>query len=125
MRLGYPAFVDIATFEQEVGAVLHGLPAWVTTEMENISVVVEPRPTREQDSHGHGLLGVYEGVPLNERGFDYFGVSPDRIVIFYEPHLALRLDDEALRGEIRRTVLHEIGHHMGFTEERLHELGWG
>jgi len=117
--------MDIGKFEQEVGSVLNALPMWVTDDMENISVVVEPRPTGDQDPHDHGLLGVYEGVPLNERGFDYFGVSPDRIVIFYEPHLALQLDDAALRDEIRRTVLHEIGHHLGLTEERLHELGWG
>lgn len=117
--------MDIGKFEQEVGSVLNALPMWVTDDMENISVVVEPQPTGDQDPHDHGLLGVYEGVPLSERGFDYFGVSPDRIVIFYEPHLALQLDDAALRDEIRRTVLHEIGHHLGLTEERLHELGWG
>jgi predicted Zn-dependent protease with MMP-like domain len=117
--------VDIAAFEAEVSNVLMALPSWVTEQMENILVVVDTRPTREQDPEGHGLLGVYEGIPLNERGFDYFGVSPDRIVIFYEPHIALRLEHAAMSEEIRRTVLHEVGHHLGLTEKRLHELGWG
>ncbi|MEN8240140.1 MAG: metallopeptidase family protein [Actinomycetota bacterium] len=93
--------------------------------MDNVYVEVERRPSREQDPSSEGLLGVYEGVPLLERGFDYFGVAPDRIVIFYEPHIALELDDPDLRVEIRRTVLHEIGHHLGIDDDRLHELGWG
>ncbi|MFV1970776.1 MAG: metallopeptidase family protein [Acidimicrobiia bacterium] len=117
--------MDISTFEQEVDTVLGALPMWVTDQMENVSVVVDARPTRAQDPQDDGLLGVYEGIPLNERGNDYFGVSPDRIVIFYEPHVALRLDDATLRQEIRKTVLHEVGHHIGLTEDRLHELGWG
>ncbi len=125
LLLGYAAIMDISTFEQEVDTVLGALPMWVTDQMENVSVVVDARPTRAQDPQDDGLLGVYEGIPLNERGNDYFGVSPDRIVIFYEPHVALRLDDATLRQEIRKTVLHEVGHHIGLTEDRLHELGWG
>lgn len=117
--------MNIATFEDAVSRVVGALPGWVTDEMENVSIVVEPRPTRSQDPSAEGILGIYEGVPLSDRGFDYFGVSPDRIVIFYEPHLALQLDDTDLFEEIRATVLHEIGHHLGLTEERLHELGWG
>lgn len=117
--------MDIVTFEQEVKSVLDGLPEWVTQEMENVIVVVERVPTRDQDPTGDGLFGIYEGVPLSERGFDYFGVTPDRIVIFFDSHLELGLTTEALRSEIRTTVLHELGHHFGFTDERLHELGWG
>ncbi len=114
----------IDEFEREVESVIASLPQWVKDEMDNVFVVVEPRPTREQDPTGAGLLGIYEGVALNERGFDYFGVAPDRIVVFYQPHIALGLDDDELRDEIRRTVLHEIGHHLGFDDARLTELGW-
>lgn len=116
--------MNIATFEAVVDRVVEELPSWVTDQMDNVSIIVESRPTRSQDPSAQGILGIYEGVPLSERGFDYFGVTPDRIVIFYSPHFALQLDDTALSEEIRTTVLHEIGHHLGLTEERLHELGW-
>ena len=116
--------VNEAAFEREVKNVLNELPEWVTAQMDNLIIVVERRATREQDPTGHGLLGIYEGVPLAERGVDYFGVAPDRIVVFYEPHMALGLPESELRIEIRVTVLHEIGHHLGLSDDRLHELGW-
>ena len=122
---GYAKPVNIQEFEAAVSRVVDELPEWVTDQMENVSIIVEPRPTRSQDPSAQGILGIYEGVPLSERGFDYFGVSPDRIVIFYEPHFTLHLDDSELSEEIRVTVLHEVGHHLGLTDERLHELGWG
>ena len=78
----------------------------------------------EQDPTGEGLLGLYEGVSLAERGIDYFGVMPDQITVFREPHLTLELSRNDLRTEIRTTVLHEIAHHLGIDDERLHELGW-
>jgi predicted Zn-dependent protease with MMP-like domain len=116
--------MDITEFEHAVEAVLADLPAWVVAEMDNVYVVVERRPTPQQDPHGDGLLGLYEGVALNERGADYFAVAPDRIVVFSEPHLALGLPPEELQHEIRTTVLHEVGHHIGLSDARLHELGW-
>ena len=61
---------------------------------------------------------------LVNRGVDYFGFTPDRIVIFYQPHLELGLSDSELRSEIRVTVLHEMAHHLGIDDDRLHELGW-
>ncbi|HEX6219968.1 MAG TPA: metallopeptidase family protein [Acidimicrobiia bacterium] len=106
-------------FESEVDRVIEALPQWVIEEIDNLIVVVEDSPTPEQGD----VLGIYEGVSLAERG-DYFGVLPDRIVIFYRPHLALELDDDELREEIRRTVLHELGHHLGIDDVRLAELGW-
>lgn len=115
----------IDEFEGEVEAVLAALPRWVKDKMDNVFVVVERRPTRQQDPSGAGLLGIYEGVALDERGIDYFGVAPDRIVVFFEPHMALDLSPAELREEIRVTVLHELGHHLGLSEDRLHELGWG
>jgi len=112
-------------FEQSVDEVLADLPAWVVDQIDNLSIVVDDRPTPEQDPSGDGVLGVYEGVSLAERGVDYFAFAPDQIVIFYEPHMGLGLADAELREEIRITVLHEIGHHLGIDDDRLHELGWG
>lgn len=99
--------------------VIEGLPEWVLEEVDNLVVVVEDEPGEEDGD----LLGVYEGVSLAERE-DYWGALPDRIVIFYRPHLDLGLSEDELREEIRKTVLHELGHHLGINDERLTELGW-
>jgi predicted Zn-dependent protease with MMP-like domain len=106
-------------FEREVDLVIEALPRWVLDKIDNLTVVVEDSPTADQGE----VLGIYEGVSLAERG-DYWGSLPDRIVIFYRPHLAMGLDDDELRQEIRRTVLHELGHHLGIDDDRLTELGW-
>lgn len=116
--------MDLDAFESEVDRVLADLPPWVKAKIDNLVVVVERRPTIQQDPTGTNLLGLYEGVSLAERGVDYFAFTPDQITIFYQSHLARGLPDEALREEIRRTVLHELAHHLGIDDERLHELGW-
>jgi len=116
--------MDLQTFERNVQSTLDGLPEWVATEMDNVALVVESRPGPQQDPDAVGVLGLYEGVPLPERGVDYFGVGPDRITVFYDAHISLHLSDAALALEIRTTVLHEIGHHLGLDDARLHELGW-
>ena len=112
-------------FEQVVDEALDELPDWVWERVDNLHVVVENWPSREQDPHGEGILGIYEGVSLLERGVDYSGFLPDRIVVFMGPHLKMGLDRDDLRDEIRVTVLHEIAHHLGIDDDRLHELGWG
>ena len=106
-------------FEREVDGVIEGLPEWVLKEVDNLIVVVEDEPGEEEGD----LLGIYEGVSLAERE-DYWGALPDRIVIFYRPHLELGLSGDELREEIRKTVLHELAHHLGIDDERLTELGW-
>jgi predicted Zn-dependent protease with MMP-like domain len=107
-------------FERQVDAVLEDLPNWVLEQVDNLIVVVENEPSEELGD----VLGVYEGVSLEERSEYYSGAMPDRIVIFYRPHIALGLDEDELRSEIRKTVLHELGHHLGIDDERLTELGW-
>jgi len=114
-----------AEFSRQVDGVLAELPSWVIEQIDNLTVTVADTPTTEQDPNGVGLLGIYEGVSLAERGVDYFGFTPDQIVIFYLPHMELGLDDKEMRNEIRVTVLHEIAHHLGIDDQRLHELGWG
>ncbi len=111
-------------FSAVVDAVLAELPEWVVERIDNLVVVIEDRPTHDQDPEGQGLLGLYDGVSLAERGVDYFGFTPDQISIFYQPHIELCLSDEELTAEIRVTVLHEVAHHLGIDDQRLHELGW-
>jgi predicted Zn-dependent protease with MMP-like domain len=113
-----------AQFERIVDEALEDLPGWVLDAVENLHVIVEDWPTEQQDPGGSGILGIYEGVSLLERGVDYSGYLPDRIVVFTGPPLELGLSVRDLKAEIRTTVLHEIAHHLGIDDERLHQLGW-
>jgi predicted Zn-dependent protease with MMP-like domain len=103
-------------FEELVADALDGLPEGF--EFSNVVVVVEDQ--RPGKPH---LLGLYEGVPLTERRH-YSGVLPDRITLFRLPLCRHAVGLEDLVREIRVTVLHEFGHHVGIDEDRLHELGW-
>lgn len=109
-----------AEFDAAVDRALEGLPAWVMERVDNLHIMVEDWPTEEQGD----VLGIYEGVSLPERSADYWGALPDRIIVFRRPHLELGLSDEGLEEEIRRTVLHELAHHLGIDDNRLEELGW-
>ncbi len=113
-----------AQFERVVDDVLEHLPQWIIDRVDNVQVVVEEWPSRRQDPDGHGLLGLYEGVSLLDRGVDYFAAMPDVIYIFRQPHLQLGLSPSELREEIRKTVLHELGHHLGIDDERMHQIGY-
>ncbi|MFC2176975.1 metallopeptidase family protein [Actinomycetota bacterium] len=108
-----------------VDAVLDELPPWVVDEIDNLHVVVQDRPTPAQAENGAHLLGLYEGVMLKNRGMNYFATAPDRISIFREQHLRYARGPQHLAKQIRKTVLHEMAHHLGIDDERLHELGWG
>jgi predicted Zn-dependent protease with MMP-like domain len=117
--------MDRAEFEAVVDDVIAELPEWVVQRIDNLRVVVEERPRPDQITKHGNLLGLYEGVMLADRGDHYFGAMPDKITIYRQPHLAMRLSPARLRRQIRKTVLHEIGHHLGIDDERLHEIGWG
>lgn len=106
-------------FEEVVDRTLEELPEWVVAKIDNLVVVVEEHPPPELGD----VLGVYEGVALSQRE-EYSGAMPDRILIFRQPHLSLGLEQNALEAEIRKTVLHELGHHLGINDARLAELGW-
>ncbi len=106
-------------FEQVVADTLEELPDDIYGRLDNLTIVVEDGDPEEPD-----VLGLFEGISLLERGFDYAGALPDRISIFVTPHLALGLNKQQTAEEIRRTVLHEIGHHLGIDDHRLHQLGW-
>lgn len=106
-------------FEEYVADALDALPPEVLASLSNVVVVVEDENSTDPD-----VLGRYEGIALTERT-DYSGVLPDRISIYRLPLCLLAADVDDLVAEISITVVHEVGHHMGLTEERLHELGWG
>ena len=89
--------------------------------IDNLIIVVEERPP---DGQPRDLLGLYEGVNLLDRSADYTGALPDQISVFRLSHLEMAQSPDELAYEVRRTVLHEIGHYLGMTEEKLHELGW-
>lgn len=109
--------VDEDTFGRLVEAALDGIPAELGRLMRNVAVMVEDASSDPR------LLGLYEGVPLTERTTSYGGVLPDRITIFRLPILRrCRSLDDVVR-EVRRTVVHEVAHHFGISDERLHELG--
>jgi predicted Zn-dependent protease with MMP-like domain len=107
-------------FEDLVAEALDGIPPELTALMRNVAVFVEDEPPEDEPE----LLGLYEGVPLTERGDWYSGVLPDRIRIFRLPILRVCETREDVVEEVRITVVHEIAHHFGIDDERLHELGY-
>lgn len=112
-------------FEAVVRNTLGQLPAWVRDALNNIEVLVEDQPSEDLDPQGDGLLGLYVGLPLPERGVDYAGELPDVIYIFRLPHLDLGLAPDALREEVAKTLIHEIAHYFGIGDDHLDEIGWG
>jgi len=107
-------------FEELVGDALDAVPGELLDLLDNVVILVEDDPPPDDPD----LLGVYEGHALTERGWDYSGVLPDRIVIYRNPILALCDDEEDVIEEVGVTVVHEIAHHFGIDDARLHELGW-
>jgi predicted Zn-dependent protease with MMP-like domain len=107
-------------FDELVSEALDLIPAELAAAMDNVVVLVEPRNPEEP-----GLLGLYEGIALTERDSNYGGVLPDRITIYRDALLDVCDDEQQLVDEVAVTVVHEIAHHFGIPEHRLHELGWG
>lgn len=101
------------------------LPAWVREALHNIEVLVVDEPDEHLGPDARGLLGLYVGLPLPDRGADYAGELPDVIYVFRRPHLELGLAPDALRLEIATTLLHEIAHYFGIDDDHLDTIGWG
>lgn len=116
-----------AAFERLVRETLEQLPGEFRARLENIQILIKDRPAPEElASMGLGpeetLLGLYQGIPLTERGLDYNLVTPDRIILYQEPIEEVCASEEEIRREVRATVIHEIGHFFGIDDERLEEL---
>lgn len=106
------------TFDQVVARALRSLPPELQRAVRNIEISVEEEHPDDPD-----LFGLYEGVPLPDRG-DWAGAMPDRIRIFRRPLVESFADPRELEDEIRITVLHELGHYFGLDEEELDNLGY-
>ena len=105
-------------FEEMVSEALDGLPADLGELMSNVAVTVE------HNDGPAGLLGLYRGIPWTRRTTTYAGVLPDRITIDRRAICAVCHSDEEVVDQVRRTVVHEVGHHFGINDARLRELGW-
>ncbi len=109
-----------ARFDELVSDALDQVPARLAAAMDNVVVLVQERNAEEPT-----LLGLYHGMALTERDSNYSGMLPDTITVYRGALLdACTSEDQVIR-EVLITVVHEIAHHFGIAEERLHELGWG
>jgi predicted Zn-dependent protease with MMP-like domain len=107
-------------FAELVDDAIDSLPDALLGLLDNVIVRIADR-----DEGDGKLLGLYEGIALTDRGHDYSFAVPDTITIFRTAILAICVDDAQVAHEVAVTVVHEIGHHFGIEEHRLHELGWG
>lgn len=115
---GFVIDVDEERFEAMVGEALDGLPPELGRMMRNVAVTVE------HDTGPIGVLGLYRGVPLTRRTSHYAGVLPDQITIYRRAICAVCNTDAEVVEQVRRTVIHEVGHHFGIGDAHLRELGW-
>ncbi len=115
-----PIDVSPERFEELVVDAIDAVPDALARHMENVAVFIQDR------SRQRGLLGLYQGVPLTARGTCYGigGGTPDRITIFRENICARCRTEEEVVHQVTVTVVHEIAHHFGIDDARLHELGW-
>ena len=114
-------------FERLVREALREVPEEIRARLENVDLVVDDWPTREQlvgsgIEEGQYLLGLYEGIPLTDR-YDYSMVLPDKITLFQKAIEDICSSDEEVVREVRNTVVHEVAHHFGVEDERLEEMG--
>jgi predicted Zn-dependent protease with MMP-like domain len=119
--------VDRAAFEQRVADALAAVPRKFRNAMQNIAIVVEDEPSPEllhdmEIEPPDTLLGLYQGTPLTERGWGYGNRLPDRVLIFQGPHERTSEDEEDLVDCIAETLIHEIGHYFGMSEEQIEEI---
>ena len=131
---------EAARFDELVDEALEDLPEEFAARLDNVDVIVKARPTRRMlhevgVGRGGTLLGLYQGVPQTRRTVEYGNVMPDRILIFRDPILdeadALcppeapdEEFEETVRQVVRKTVLHEIGHHFGLSDEDLRRIDY-
>lgn len=107
-------------FEELVGDALDLIPPGLAGAIDNVVVLVADRDPEDPE-----LLGLYQGIALTERDSSYAGALPDTITIFRESLLEICETEEDVVEEVAITVIHEIAHHFGIDDDRLHELGWG
>ncbi len=120
--------MDHEEFSKYVEEAINTLPSEFAEKLENVAIIVEDRPSREQLQKlrlrgNRLLLGLYEGIPKTRRGRYGIGPTlPDKITIFRLPILAITRSQREIISQIRSTVLHEIAHHFGMSEEEIHQV---
>ncbi|AMU19532.1 putative zinc metalloprotease [Mycobacteroides abscessus subsp. bolletii] len=107
-------------FEELVSDALDAIPPQLAAAIDNVVVLVQDHHPEDPE-----LLGLYEGIALTERDSFYAGALPDTITIYREPLLEMCSSEQEVVDEVTITVIHEIAHHFGIDDERLHQLGWG
>jgi predicted Zn-dependent protease with MMP-like domain len=116
-----PIDIARAQFEALVDRALDDIPAELAELIANVVVLVEDEPPPDEPD----LLGLYDGVALTEREHNHTAQLPDRILIFRKPLQEICHSRDDLAEEITITVIHEVAHHFGFDDDRLHRMGWG
>ena len=118
-------------FEQAVEEALEGMPKQFMEALDNVAIVIEDEPAQDQcltadpEDPGAGeVLGFYDGIPLTERDGRYDFAMPDMIYVFKGPHERCFSSREQVVEEIRKTVVHEIGHYFGLDDETLYDMGY-
>ena len=114
-------------FKQLVEQGIAEIPFNIQEKMENVEIVIEDFPNKEQLKRagipqGHSLFGLYQGVPRSKRGAYYANVLPDKITLFQKVIEQHCQTPEAIKQRVKRTVWHEIAHHFGFNEKEVREL---
>jgi predicted Zn-dependent protease with MMP-like domain len=106
-------------FEELATGALASLPPELSVHIENLAIMVE------DEAPGRSLFGLYEGIPLTRRGpMSYNGVMPDRITLYQKTICSRCNNEDEVKAQIRKTVIHEVAHHFGISDPRLEELGW-
>jgi len=106
-------------FEELVEEALKTLPHELAVQIENLAIIVD------DSASGGNLFGLYEGIPLTKRGpISYSGVMPDRITLYQTTICDHCRNEDEVKAQIRKTVIHEVAHHFGISDPRLEELGW-
>jgi predicted Zn-dependent protease with MMP-like domain len=119
--------MDRAEFERLVANALASIPQRFRDAMTNLAIVVEDEPARDllremEIEPPDTLFGLYQGTPLTERRWDYGNALPDRILLFQGPHEREADDEDDLVVSIGETLIHEIGHYFGLSEEQIEEV---
>jgi predicted Zn-dependent protease with MMP-like domain len=117
-------------FAELVAEAVGELPREFAARLENVEVVIEDEPTAELlremrlDPRHNTLLGLYQGIPLSQRGSGYSMALPDKITIFYRPIVRAYRSPGAIRRAVARTVIHEVGHFFGLDDDEIRAAGY-
>ena len=115
-----PVSMSRRRFDELLGDALDLIPPELAAAIDNVVVLVEDRDPDDPE-----LLGLYQGIALTERDSSYAGALPDTITIYRDSLLEICDTEDDVVTEVAITVIHEIAHHFGIDDDRLHELGWG